>query len=156
MTTADVQAIPLFESVPRRHRHEVASRADRVTLPAGKILTRQGELAHEFFVILDGLADVVRDGELVAMLGPGDFFGEVGLVGKPFRTATVVARSELEVAVLERREFHLLIRRFPDLAATILSTGARRVASTLRQVETRGPRPTPVDVGAVAARVRTA
>ena len=64
-------------------------------------------------MILDGVADVIRDGRPVAALGPGDFFGEIALVGPPFRTATVVARSELDLAVVARREFRTLLRRFP-------------------------------------------
>lgn len=133
----DVRTIPLFEAVPRSHRAEVARVTDRVTAAAGEVLIRQGELAHEFFVILDGFADVIRDGRPVAVLGPGDFFGEIALVGPPFRTATVVARSDLDLAVVARREFRTLLRRFPDLASTVLSAGRMRVVSTLREVEAR-------------------
>ncbi len=114
MHKSEVRTIPLFEAVPRARRAEAARVIDRLTVSAGKVLIRQGELAHEFFVILDGVADVVRDGRLVAVLGPGDFFGEIALVGAPFRTATVVARSELDLAVVARREFRTLLRRFPD------------------------------------------
>ncbi len=135
MTTDEIRAIPLFENIPSRRRTEVARLADRITVPAGKIITRQGDLAHEFFVIIDGIADVIRDGRGVAMLGGGDFFGEIGLVGKPFRTATVVARSDLDVAVIARREFHTILRRFPDFASTVLSAGSRRIVATLQQVE---------------------
>ncbi len=88
-------------------------------------------------MILDGVADVIRDGRPVATLGSGDFFGEIALVGPPFRTATVVARSELDLAVVARREFRTLLRRFPDLAATVLGAGRMRVVSTLREVEAR-------------------
>ena len=131
----DIRTIPLFETVPRVRRAEAARVADRITVPAGKVLIRQGELAHEFFVILDGAADVIRDGRVVTVLGPGDFFGEIALVGPPFRTATVVARSELDLAVVARREFHTLLRRFPGLASTVLTAGRMRVVSTLREVE---------------------
>ena len=137
MHKSEVRTIPLFEAVPRARRAEAARVIDRLTVSAGKVLIRQGELAHEFFVILDGVADVVRDGRLVAVLGPGDFFGEIALVGAPFRTATVVARSELDLAVVARREFRTLLRRFPDLAATVLSAGRARVVSALREVEAR-------------------
>lgn len=135
MTRDEIRAIPLFQTVPPRRRIEVASNADRVTVPTGRVVTRQGDLAHEFFVIIDGHADVIRDGMFVARLGPGDFFGEIGLVGKPFRTATVIAGSELDVAVISRRAFRTLIMRFPDFAASVLTAGARRAAATLRQVE---------------------
>ena len=135
MTTAEITAIPLFDVIPRRRRAEVARFADRVTVPVGRTLTRQGELAHEFFVILEGVAEVECDGRLVATLGAGDFAGELGLLGRPFRTATVRARSELEVVVLGRREFHHLVRRFPEFASAVLSAANRRLVRSLRLAE---------------------
>ena len=135
MNTTEIAALPVFRDVPRKHRIEVAQRADRVTVPAGRILTRQGSVAHEFFVIIDGIVDVIRDGCAVARLGPGDFFGEIALVGDPHRTATVVAASDLDVAVLTRREFRTLLARFPAFACTVLSMASRRVVASLREVE---------------------
>jgi CRP/FNR family cyclic AMP-dependent transcriptional regulator len=135
MHANDVRTIPLFETVSRTRRGEVARLADRITVPAETVLVRQGELGHEFFVIVDGVADVVRDDRLVATLGPGDFFGEIALVGTPFRTATVVARSELDLAVVPRREFRALLSRFPGVASAVLCAGRARVVSTLREVE---------------------
>jgi CRP-like cAMP-binding protein len=133
----DVRSIPLLDAVPRTRRREVARAAERVTVPAGTVLVRQGELAHEFFVILEGFADVTQDGRPLTVLGPGEFFGEIALVGPPFRTATVTARSELQIAVVARREFRTLLRRFPELASIVLSAGRMRVVSTLREVEAR-------------------
>jgi CRP-like cAMP-binding protein len=138
MHPSDVQLTPLFESVPRRRRAEVARLTDRLTVPAGKTLIRQGDLAHEFFVILDGTASVICDGRPVRSLGPGEFFGEIGLVGKPYRTASVVAESDLDVLVLGRREFRTMLSRFPALASQVLCEGRMRVVSTLRGAESRG------------------
>lgn len=136
MTADEIHALPLFKHVPRRRHGEVGRMAERLTVPAGKTVITQGELAHEFFVIISGVADVFVDERPLAMLGRGDFFGEVGLVGgEPYRTATVVAVSELDVAVLARREFRSLLMLYPDLAATVLFTGSRRVITTLRDVE---------------------
>ncbi len=135
MDTTLVRALPLFHGLPRGRVAEVASVTDYVIVPAGKVLTRQGELADEFFVIVDGVVDVIRDEEIVGTLGPGDFFGEIGLVGQPYRTATVVAASELHVAVVARQHFRVLLQRFPDVARTVLAAGNRRLVRTLRQVE---------------------
>jgi CRP/FNR family cyclic AMP-dependent transcriptional regulator len=146
MTPDEIQAIPLFEHVPRKRHAEVGRMADRITLPAGKIIVRQGDLAHEFFVIIDGVADVIVNGRRAALLGPGDFFGEIGLIGHPVRTATVVAGSDLDLAVIGRREFRALLRRFPDLARTVLRAGSRRVVTTLRAVESPAPDRDPVGV----------
>jgi CRP/FNR family cyclic AMP-dependent transcriptional regulator len=138
MHTSDIQLAPLFQTVPRRRRGEVAQLADRLTVSAGTVLIRQGELAHEFFVIIDGVASVICDGRPVRSLGPGDFFGEIGLVGKPYRTASVIAESDLDVLVLGRREFRTMLSRFPDVASDVLREGRLRVVSTLREVESRG------------------
>jgi CRP/FNR family cyclic AMP-dependent transcriptional regulator len=137
MHTSDVQLTPLFQTVPRRRRAEVAQAADRLTVSAGSTLIRQGELAHEFFVIVDGIASVICDGRPVRTLGPGDFFGEIGLVGKPYRTATVIADSDLDVLVMGRREFRTILSRFPDVASVVLGAGRMRVVASLREVQAR-------------------
>lgn len=133
MNHLDVQRTPLFRSVPRRRRGEVAQAADRLTVSAGSVLIRQGDLAHEFFVILEGSASVLCDDRPIRALGPGDFFGEIGLVGQPYRTATVVADSDLDVLVLGRREFRTIIARFPAVASAVLEAGRMRALSTLRE-----------------------
>ena len=135
MTTHEIRTIPLFEDVPRARRNELASFADRLTVPAGRVLTRQGELAHEFFLLLDGVADVIRDGHRVATAGPGDFVGEIGLLGDPIRTATVVAATEVDLVVFARREFRTMLQRNPGVASTILMTASRRIAAMLRELE---------------------
>jgi CRP-like cAMP-binding protein len=133
VTTDEIRAIPLFESVSRRRRKSVARLFDRITLPAGRAITVEGESAREFFVIIDGNADVLRDGRSIAALGAGDFFGEIGLVGER-RTATVIATSDLDVAVITRRDFHQLIAECPEVASTVLSTGSKRTVALLRHV----------------------
>jgi cAMP-dependent protein kinase regulator/CRP/FNR family cyclic AMP-dependent transcriptional regulator/cGMP-dependent protein kinase 2 len=100
---------------------------------AGEFLSLQGDLAHEFFVIVDGTAQVVRDNQVVATLRPGEFFGEIGLIGKPYRTATVMALSDMKLAVIPRREFRTMIRQFPEVASTIL---ARIQQNRIRPSET--------------------
>jgi CRP/FNR family cyclic AMP-dependent transcriptional regulator len=129
MSIDEIRAIPIFRDAPRSHWAELARLADRVTQPAGKVLARQGSLAHEFFIINDGIVDVIRDGNVVARLGPGDFFGEIALAGDPLRTATVVAASDIDLTVIARREFSTMLSRFPGIASTILSAASRRLAS---------------------------
>jgi CRP-like cAMP-binding protein len=79
----------------------------------------QGDFAYEFFVIVDGSAEVVRDGERVAELSPGDFLGEMGIVGKAVRNATVVTTSEADVIVMAERDFRSMARQSPDVASRI-------------------------------------
>ncbi len=135
MNSNDISAIPLFRDVPRSRRAEVARLADRLSLPAGRVMARQGARAHEFFVIVDGTAAVVRDGQCIAVLGPGDFFGEIALMSGLHRTATVVAASDVDVIVLAQREFATMLSQFPEIASAIVDAASRRVVATLRAVE---------------------
>jgi CRP/FNR family cyclic AMP-dependent transcriptional regulator len=92
--------LPLFANLDRRERRLVASLADEVDVPAGKILTSEGEQSLEFFVIEEGTAEVRRQGELLAELGPGDFFGEVGVLEATPRNAGVTAVTPMRLVVL--------------------------------------------------------
>ena len=91
MDAERVPSAPLFDEVPRDRYGELGRLIDQLEVPAGAVLTRQGEYAREFFIILEGAAAVVRDDQRVATLGPGDFFGEVGLLSTTWRVATVEA-----------------------------------------------------------------
>ena len=127
MQLSTVDSIPLFASVPRRRRWHVARLADEVGVSAGAALTRQGGYAQEFFVVVSGTADVHRDGERVGALGPGDFFGEVALLGPRWeRTATVVASSPMRLLVLARRQFRELLFAAPTVAARIRGAAIQR------------------------------
>jgi CRP-like cAMP-binding protein len=122
-----VESIPLFASVPRRRRWHVARLADEVGVPDGAQLTRQGGYAREFFVVVEGTADVYRDGERVGRLEAGDFFGEVGLLGPRWeRSATVVATSPMRLLVLARRQFRELLFAAPSVAARIHGAALQR------------------------------
>lgn len=127
MELSTVASIPLFAAVPRRRHWHLARLADEVDVPAGYELTRQGGYAREFFVVVSGTADVYRDGESVGALEPGDFFGEVGLLGPRWeRTATVVASSPMRLLVLARRQFRELLFAAPTVAARIRGTAIQR------------------------------
>ena len=119
MDESDLQSIALFDSLSRDARRVVAQHADRMKVPEGTELVRQGEFAYEFFVIVDGGAEVVRDGERIAELGPGDFLGEMGIVGKVVRNATVATTGEADVIVMTEQAFRSVARQSPDLASRI-------------------------------------
>ena len=119
MDESELQSIPLFESLPREARSVVAQHADRVEVPKGTELVRQGEFAYEFFIIESGAADVLRDGERIAELGPGDFLGEMGIVGKVVRNATVVTTIVSDVIVMTEQAFRSMARSSPDIASKI-------------------------------------
>src|SRR5262245_5951913 len=93
--------VPLLADLTRRERNDLLSLMTSTTAPVGKVLTEQGASGREFFIIVDGTATVSRDGEAIALLGPGDYFGEIALLGDHvLRTATVTATAPMELEVL--------------------------------------------------------
>ncbi len=119
MDESELQGIPLFESLPRDQRRVVAQHADEIDVDEGTDLVRQGEFAYEFFVIESGGAEVLRDGEHIADLGPGDFLGEMGIVSKAVRNATVTATAASKVIVMSEQAFRSMSQSNPDIASRI-------------------------------------
>jgi cAMP-dependent protein kinase regulator len=119
MDESSLRSIPLFQSLPDAARRTVAQHADEIDVPEGKELARQGDFAYEFFVIEDGAAEVLRDGQHVADLGPGDFLGEMGIIEKAVRNATVVTTAPSRVIVMTEQDFRSMARSNPDVAGTI-------------------------------------
>jgi CRP-like cAMP-binding protein len=128
-----LQQVPLFAACSRKDLQLVARRAEDVRVPAGKALVTEGETGHEFFVILEGSAKVSKQGRKVAQLGSGDSFGELALLEKAPRNATVVADSDMELVVLGQREFAGLIDEVPGFARKLLVGMAHR----LREADAR-------------------
>jgi CRP/FNR family transcriptional regulator, cyclic AMP receptor protein len=119
MDESSLRSIALFESLPAASRQVIGQHADEIDVPEGTELVRQGEFAYEFFVIEDGAAEVLRDGERIAELGPGDFLGEMGIVGKAVRNATVVTTSPSRVIVMTAQAFSSVARINPEVAERI-------------------------------------
>lgn len=119
--------VSLFSALSKRDLQMVARRAEDVKVDAGKVLVTEGSAGSEFFVIMDGKARVTRRGRKVADLGAGQFFGELALLDRAPRNATVVAETPMEVLVLGQREFAALIDEVPGLAHKLLAGIARRL-----------------------------
>jgi CRP/FNR family transcriptional regulator, cyclic AMP receptor protein len=119
--------VPLFSALSKKDLGLIAKSAEDVKVDAGKVLVTEGSAGAEFFVIMDGKARVTRRGRKVAELGPGDFFGELALLDRAPRNATVVAETPMEVLVLGQREFGGLIDEVPGLAHKLLAGLARRL-----------------------------
>lgn len=119
--------IPLFAGCSDRDLEHLAHAADRIRLPEGTLLTRQGDIGREAFVILAGSAAVDRDGQRVAEIGPGDVVGELALLDGGPRSATVTATSDIEALVLTRPAFTAVLDEIPTLAHRLLVTLARRL-----------------------------
>jgi CRP-like cAMP-binding protein len=126
-----IKKVPLFSKLSGAGLREVASVADEIDLPAGKTLTKEGERGREFFVLLDGSADVNQKGKRIATLGKGDFLGEIALVTKLPRTATVTTTSPVRALVITDRDFSALLKRSPQIGQGILEALGERLAPEL-------------------------
>lgn len=121
--------VRLFAHLTRRQLREVAALLDVTRVEEGHVLTREGERALEFFVLVEGTASVRRADREVATLGAGDVFGEMALVDDTRRTATVVATSPLRLLVGERRAFASLLEADDDVRDAVLRAAAVREAA---------------------------
>jgi CRP/FNR family transcriptional regulator, cyclic AMP receptor protein len=119
--------VPLFSACSRKELGLVARRAEDVKVEAGKILVSEGATGTEFFVIMEGQARIERHGQQVAMVGAGDFFGDLALLDRAPRNATVVAETPMELLVLGQREFSALIDEVPGFSHKLLAGLARRL-----------------------------
>ncbi len=119
--------VRLFSAFNKKELGLIARASDEISVPAGKELVKQGSPGHEFFLILDGECSVRRDGRHVATLKNGDYFGELALLDRAPRNATVVAETPAELLVLGQREFGAVLDDVPVLAHKMLTIMAGRV-----------------------------
>ena len=126
-----LKKVPLFAKLDKNALHEVAQIADELDLPAGKEMATEGDRGREFFVLLRGSADVTRNGERINTMQEGDFFGEIALVTKMPRTATVTATTDVDVLVITERAFDDLLKKSPEIGRAVAEALAERVAPEL-------------------------
>ena len=130
-TKVDVLAnAPLFSGLSRQELGELAKASEDLEVEEGKVLTREGDLGREFFVIVEGEVSVTQDGKEIRRLGPGDFFGEIALIYEnPRRTATVTASSHLRFFVLTRQSFRSLLEHQPEIEEKVTAALEERLAN---------------------------
>jgi CRP-like cAMP-binding protein len=121
---------PLFEGLSRKDLTELARLTDDLEVPAGKVLCKEGRTGNEFFVILEGEVEITRKGKALATRGGVDFFGEIALVERVPRTATVTAKTPLRFFVLTRSSFQRVLDRYPGVERKVLRALARRALSS--------------------------
>jgi CRP/FNR family transcriptional regulator, cyclic AMP receptor protein len=127
-----IKGVPLFASASKQELAEIASIADEIDLPEGKVLIREGDTGREFFVLIDGTADVTQKGKRISTLGPGDFFGEIALVSRIPRTATVTTTSPARALVISAHDFRSLVDRSPAVALQVLEAVAERLPTAIQ------------------------
>ncbi len=119
--------VPLFSALSKKELQTIARASDDVDVPKGKVLVEEGKPGHEFFLIINGNASVKRGKREIAKLGPGQYFGELALLDRGPRSASVIAKEDMEVLVLGQREFAGVIDEVPSLAHKLLTTMAQRL-----------------------------
>jgi CRP/FNR family transcriptional regulator, cyclic AMP receptor protein len=120
-------AVPLFSRCTNAQLREIGKVAAELTVTAGTVLTRQGDVGSELFVVIDGTADVSRDGQHVAKVGRGHFIGELAVLGHHPRNATVTAETDLDVLVLTPSGVSQLLDDIPGLAKSLLYEVVNRI-----------------------------
>jgi CRP-like cAMP-binding protein len=129
MDPAGLDSVPLFGRLSKKDRERVSRSADEVDISEGTLLVREGDFAYEFFAIQNGTATVERDGQSVATLGPGDYFGEIALLETERRTASVRASSPMQLIVMTGPDLRNVLHDTPELAAEIRSTIRERMGA---------------------------
>jgi CRP/FNR family transcriptional regulator, cyclic AMP receptor protein len=109
-----LKSIPIFEEVGDEELAQIAPFAQEVSVEEGKVLVREGDYSYEFMAIEEGTVEVTRGGEHVADLGPGDFFGEMGLLEKALRNATVTAKTAVQLITLTGWDLRRVERTAPQ------------------------------------------
>ncbi len=121
--------VPLFADLSEDELDAVARAATQLDYKPGKVLMREGEVAHEMFVVVEGTLSVERDGEHIADIGPGGFAGEMALLTHAHRNSTVIAKTPVSVLHIDGREFSRVVEGVPKIAAKLLPIVAERMAS---------------------------
>ena len=119
--------VPLFSGCSKKELGQVSRIADEIDLRAGKTLIKEGSPGREFFVLVDGTAEIRRKGKKIDSAGPGDFFGEMALLSDQPRNATVVTTSPVDALVVTARNFRTLIETNPLIALKVMRAVADRL-----------------------------
>jgi CRP-like cAMP-binding protein len=122
-------SVPLFNGCSKRELEQIGLIADETNVPKGRTLIEQNQPAHEFFALIDGTAEVRRNDRRVSTMSGGDFFGELALIAKTPRTATVTTTSPARLLVIKGRDFERVLGEAPSIAVKILRELGGRLAS---------------------------
>jgi CRP-like cAMP-binding protein len=125
----ELRELALFSGVSRSELAQISRQLTRLSIPAGKVLVREGARGDEFMIVVDGRADVRQGGKVIATLGRGDLVGEMALLddgGKRRRNATVTALTDLVIYVGSPLEFRQMISASPSVAERIHRTVEER------------------------------
>ena len=115
-----IASIPLFATLSGSKLKEVARSSDVVSVPAGSTIVAEGTFTREICFLISGRATVVREGESISTLDQGDYFGELSLIDGQPRSASVVADTDVELLIVNKREFNALLETYPPIARELM------------------------------------
>lgn len=124
----EINQVPLFSELSRNEIKSLKMLMTEIGISSGRTVVREGDVGREFMIILSGTASVSKQGNKFATLGPGDFFGELSLLGKGPRSATVTAETDLQLKALNRREFATMLDKNPKIAEKVLADAHSRAS----------------------------
>ncbi len=122
-----LRKVPLFSGCTDKQLAFIVTRVEDVDVPAGRVLCTEGTSGGEFFVVVSGTASVTRSGKVIGSMGPGDFFGEIALIDRGERSATVTASAPMRVLVLGISQFQDVLQQDPDMARQLLYAVTKRL-----------------------------
>jgi CRP/FNR family transcriptional regulator, cyclic AMP receptor protein len=122
-----IKHAPLFAGCSKKELAQIAQIADELDFRTGKTLIKEGSPGREFFVLIDGTAEIRRKGRKIDTAGPGDFFGEMALLTEQPRNATVVTTSAVDVLIITARNFRALVESNPLIAVKVMRAVADRL-----------------------------
>ncbi|HSG12512.1 MAG TPA: cyclic nucleotide-binding domain-containing protein [Gaiellaceae bacterium] len=125
---------PLFEDLSKKELTELARISEDLQVVPGTVLCREGKLGQEFFVIVDGEAEVTKHGKRIATRTGGEFFGEIALITTTRRTATVTATTPLRCFIITRGDFRRVLEENPRVQRKVMEALAERLASYIEPV----------------------
>jgi CRP/FNR family cyclic AMP-dependent transcriptional regulator len=125
--------VKMFSALNKKELGLISKASDVIRIPKGAEIVTEGQTGHEFYLILNGTATVRRNGRKVASLGPGSYFGEMALLDRGPRSASIVAEEDSELLVIGQREFMSVLDQVPAVAHKLLINMAAR----LREADTK-------------------
>jgi CRP/FNR family cyclic AMP-dependent transcriptional regulator len=123
----DLAKIWLFSSCTNRELNTIRKSLEAVRAKPTRVLVEQGAVGQEFYLIVAGQASVKRNNRRTATIGPGEYFGELALLDRQPRSATVTAETEMELLILGQRQFNAILESVPSLSRRLLATMATRL-----------------------------
>ncbi len=126
----DLSSVWLFSECSRNELKTIQKKAEPMTVSAGTVVCEEGEVGQSFYFILSGKATVLRNGRKAAELGAGTYFGELALLDRLPRSATVKAATDMELLAIEQRDFNKILKDSPSLVRKLLVATATRLRNS--------------------------